>query len=91
MLLKLCSSRDESGCDEENDSEDFRKRNEGIPGMFVITIQYLYDLIHCRNREYFSNDQQNGDYEEDMISESDPCGIFASDIVLTLCWRRRVI
>ena len=89
MLLKLFSPRDESRCNVKYDNEDFRKRNEGIQEMFVITILCVH--IHCRNQEYFSNDQQKGDYEEDMISESDPYGIFASDIVLTLCWRRRVI
>ena len=89
LLSKLISPWDESRCDVKHDNEDFRKRNEGIQEMFVITILCVH--IHCRNQEYFSNDQQKGDYEEDMISESDPYGIFASDIVLTLCWRRRVI
>ena len=38
MLLKLFSPRDESGCNVKYDNEDFRKRNEGIQEMFVITI-----------------------------------------------------
>ena len=59
VLLKFFSLRDESGCDVEKDNEDFRKSKEGVPEMFV----NLLASVHCRNREYFSND---------IISVSDP-------------------
>ena len=58
MLLKFFSLRDESGCDVETDNEDFRKSKEGVPEMFVILFA---SVLHCRNREYFSNEQQKGD------------------------------
>ena len=69
VLSKFISPRDESGCKVEYDNEDFRKSNEGVPEMFVIL---LGSVIHCRYREYLSNDQQKGDYQEDIISVSDP-------------------
>ena len=62
------SPRDESGYKVEYDNEDFRKNIEGVREMFVIGSA----RIHCRYRKYFSNDQQKGDYQEDIISISDP-------------------
>ena len=69
MLLKFISPRNESGCEVEYDDDNFRKRDEGIPEMFVILLGRVRD---CRNRKYFSNDKQKGDYQEDVISISDP-------------------
>jgi hypothetical protein len=68
-MLKFIPPRDESGCDVEYDNEDFRKSNEWVPKMFVIL---LGSVRHCRNREYFPNDQQKGGYHEDIISVLDP-------------------
>ena len=81
VIVDFISLRDESGCDVENDNEDFRKSNEGVPEMFVILFGRI---LYRRNRKYFSNEQQKGDQNEDMISVSDPIRIFASDIVLTV-------
>ena len=88
VLLKFISPRDESGSNVEYDNEDFRKSNEGVPQMFVTL---LGSVLHCCNREYFSNDQQKRDYREDIISISDPYRIFASEVVLTLSWKRVIL
>lgn len=67
--MEFISPRDESGCEVEYDNDDFGKSNEGVPEVFVILLGSVRD---CRNRKYFSNDQQKGDYQEDNISVSDP-------------------
>lgn len=63
--------RDEVGCGVEYDDEDFSNGKEGIPEMLVILLGAVR-RCQCGRRKYFSNEQKQGDYREDIISISQP-------------------